>query len=463
MDKLHHECGVFGIYDHPDAARITYLGLYALQHRGQESAGISTSDGLRLTVEKGMGYVADVFEEERLARLGGSHAIGHVRYSTAGESSLANGQPILMDSARGPLALGHNGNLVNALRLRRELQKEGAAFVSTSDSEVILHLIARSPERSLENAIVEALRTVLGAFSILLQSPDKIIAARDPYGFRPLCLGQLDGSHVIASETCAFDLIGATYIRDIEPGEVLVVDGQGLRSITPFPQVQRAFCVFEHIYFARPDSQIFGKSVNRIRLELGRQLAREAPADADIVVPVPDSGMTAAIGYAREAGLPFELGLIRNHYVGRTFIEPKQAIRHVGVKVKLNPVRDVLEGRRVILIDDSIVRGTTSAKIVQMVRSAGARQVHLRISSPPIVGPCFYGIDTPSKQELIGANHDVEEIRRFVCADTLKYLSLTGLMTAVGEGRSQYCSACFTDKYPIPVDQEQQRSLFRSL
>ncbi len=460
-DKLREECGVFGIYGHAEAAHLTYLGLYALQHRGQESAGIASSDGSRLHLETGMGYVADVFQSKRLARLPGAMAIGHVRYSTAGESSIANAQPILISSWRGQLALCHNGNLVNAHALRDMLERDGAIFHTTSDSEVILHLISRSKAPQLEAAIVEALLLVSGAYSLLFITSDKVIAARDPRGFRPLCIGELDGAYVFASETCAFDLINAQYLRDVEPGEIVVADKNGLRSSRPFPPAPRAFCIFEHIYFARPDSVIFGKSVNSSRYNLGRQLAREAMVEADVVVPVPDSGVAAAVGFAAEAKLPLEFGLIRNHYVGRTFIQPKQAIRSFGVKVKLNPVRDILKDRRVILVDDSIVRGTTSRKIVRMVRSAGASEVHLRITSPPIIAPCYYGIDTPTKEELIASHSNIEEIRRFIEADSLAYLSLDGLLKSVGSSED-YCTSCFTDKYPIAYNySEVQLSLFQ--
>ena len=404
-DRFHDRCGLFGIHGHPEAARLSYLGLYALQHRGQESAGIVTSDGERLRVEKGMGLVSDVFTDQRLDGLVGDKAMGHVRYSTAGDTVAANAQPILIECHRGPIALAHNGNLVNALILRQGLEAAGSIFQSTSDTEVILHLYARSHREKLEDAIAASLSKVMGAFSLLFLTNDTLVAARDPWGFRPLVLGRLEGAWIVCSETCALDLIDAEYVRDVAPGELLVIDRDGLRSFRPFPPEPVRQCVFEHVYFARPDSQVFGRNVLASRLLLGRQLAREAPADADIVVPVPDSGMGAALGYAEESGLPFQWGLIRNHYVGRTFIEPKQSIRSFGVKIKLNPVREILEGRRVVLIDDSIVRGTTSRKIVKMVRDAGAREVHMRVSSPPTTGPCYYGIDTPLKSELIAASH----------------------------------------------------------
>jgi amidophosphoribosyltransferase len=453
-DRFHDRCGLFGIFGHPEAAHLTYLGLYALQHRGQEAAGIVASDGLRLRAEKGMGLVNDIFDDDRLAALPGERGIGHVRYSTAGDTASANVQPMLIDCHRGPIALAHNGNLVNALLLRQELEAAGSIFQSTSDTEVILHLYARNHRERLEDAIAATLSKVMGAFSVLFLTEDALVAARDPWGFRPLVRGRLGGAEIVCSETCALDLIDAEYVRDLEPGEMVVIDAGGERSFRPFPPEPPSQCVFEHVYFARPDSQVFGRNVLASRLELGRQLAREAPCDADIVVPVPDSGMGAALGYAQESGLSFEWGLIRNHYVGRTFIEPKQSIRSFGVKVKLNPVRRVLEGRRVVLIDDSIVRGTTSRTIVGMVRGAGAREVHMRVSSPPTTGPCYYGIDTPLKSELIASRHSVDEIRRYIEADSLAYLSHEGLLRAVADpDGSRHCSACFSGRYPVAVSQ----------
>jgi amidophosphoribosyltransferase len=459
-DKLKEECGIFGIVGHAEAARMAYLGLYALQHRGQESAGIVSSDRNKLHLEKGMGYVADLFSESRLARLPGDSALGHVRYSTAGASVAWNAQPILVDCWRGPVALAHNGNLTNAAQLRRELERDGAIFHSTSDSEVILHLISRSRRRTLPEAFVEALRMVQGAFSLVLLTPEYLLATRDPHGFRPLCLGRVNGSYVVASETCAFDLINAEYIREIEPGEVLRIEEDHLESHKPLPKEKPAFCVFEHIYFSRPDSLVFGRTVNTSRREMGKYLAREYPVDADVVVPVPDSGVSAAIGFSQESGIPLEFGLIRNHYVGRTFIEPKQSIRNFGVKVKLNPVREILRGKRIVLVDDSIVRGTTSKKIVYIVRMAGASEIHVRITAPPIVAPCFYGIDIPTRRELIGSTKSVEEICSFIGADTLGYLSLDSVLRSVDD-RNRYCSACFTNRYPTDiVVEERQRSLF---
>lgn len=463
-DKLKEECGIFGIVSHPEAARMTYLGLYALQHRGQESAGIVSTDRKKLFLEKGMGYVADVFSETRLERLYGDSCLGHVRYSTAGESAAWNAQPILVDCWRGPIALAHNGNLTNAGYLRHELERDGAIFHSTSDSEVVLHLISRSRRRTLQEAFVEALRTIQGAFSLVLLTPEYLLAARDPHGFRPLCLGRVDGSYVVASETCALDLINAEYVRDIEPGEVICIEENSLESQLPLAREKTAHCVFEHIYFSRPDSLVFGRTVNTSRREMGKYLAREHAVEADVVVPVPDSGVSAAIGYSQESGLPLEFGLIRNHYVGRTFIEPKQSIRNFGVKIKLNPVKEILRGKRIILLDDSIVRGTTSKKIVNIVRAAGAKEIHMRITSPPIIAPCYYGIDIPTRHELIASSKSVEEIRKFIGADSLGYLSLEAVMRAVEDNRD-YCAACFTNKYPTdvtgdPAVFEKQKSLF---
>jgi amidophosphoribosyltransferase len=456
FDKLREECGVFGVFGHPEAARLTYLGLYALQHRGQESAGIVSSDGERLHAERGMGHVNEIFNVDQLTRLPGDTAIGHVRYSTAGEVSLREAQPFLIDCHRGQIAVCHNGNLPFAMQLRRELELEGAIFSSTSDTEVVLHKIARSRAETLAEAIIETFRSVEGAYSMIFLTPDQMIVVRDPRGFRPLALGVLDGAWVLASETCAFDLIDAEYVREIEPGEVVVIDRKdrdNLQSFFPLEQVERvSHCIFEHVYFSRPDSLVFGRSVNKSRHKMGKQLAREWPADADIVVPVPDSGVAAAIGYAAESTLKFRFGLVRNHYVGRTFIEPKQSIRNFGVKVKLNPIEDLIAGKRVVLIDDSIVRGTTSRKIVNMVRQAGAREVHLRISCPPTVAPCFYGVDTPTKEQLIASSRSVEQIREFVGADSLGYLSLDGLLAACNDPRdTTFCTACYTGNYPTKV------------
>jgi len=459
LDKFKDECGVFGIFGHPEAANMTYLGLYALQHRGQESAGIAASDGERIRVHKEMGYVADIFDAPTLAELPGRASIGHVRYSTAGESRLANAQPFLIDCTHGQISICHNGNLVNADSLRNDLVSQGSIFQSGSDTEVVLHLFARSKARSVEEAIVDSVTQVQGAFSFLMLSKDRLIAVRDPHGFRPMALGQLDGAYVVCSETCAMDLIGATYIRDVEPGEVLFISAGGLRSVKPFAPAPLAHCVFEHVYFSRPDSYVFGKSVNEVRTNLGRILAREQRVDADVIVPVPDSGVCAAMGYADEANIPLRMGLIRNHYVGRTFIQPQSAIRHFGVKVKLNPVRSILEGRRVVLVDDSLVRGTTSRKIVRMVRASGAKEVHVRISCPPTISPCFYGVDTPRRSELIAATHTLQEIRGYLDADSVAYLSLEGMLSAVGDGKGHYCSSCYTGQYPVAFPRDEKSYL----
>ena len=455
FDKFKDECGVFGIFGHPEAANMTYLGLYALQHRGQESAGIAASDAQQVRISREMGYVADIFDGETLSKLPGPLSIGHVRYSTAGESKLLNAQPILIDCAHGQIALCHNGNIVNARELRHELVQQGSIFQSNSDTEVILHLYARSKARSVEDAIVESVAQVQGAFSLVMLTRDRLIAVRDPHGFRPLALGRLDDAWVVCSETCAMDLIGATYERDVEPGEIVIISAEGLKSIKPFPPAPLAHCIFEHVYFARPDSYVFGRSVNEVRTELGRVLAREQRVEADVVVPVPDSGVCAAMGFHEESGVPLRMGLIRNHYVGRTFIQPQQSIRHFGVKVKLNPVRSILNGKRVILVDDSIVRGTTSRKIVRMVRAAGAREVHVRISCPPTISPCFYGVDTPRKSELIGATHTIEEIREFLEADSVAYLSLEGMLSAVKSEKASYCTSCYTGVYPVAFPQDE--------
>ncbi len=462
-DKLREECGVFGIFGHPEAANLTYLGLYALQHRGQESAGICSADGKQMFVEKAMGLVADIFSEKRLKKLPGHIAIGHNRYSTSGSSILKNVQPIVANFSLGTLALAHNGNLVNASELRKTLEEEGAIFQSTSDSEVIVHLIAHSKGESFYERVIQALKSVSGAFSLLILRENELIAARDTYGVRPLCLGQVDGAYVVASETCAFDLISAKYVRDIEPGEIVIINEKGITSLKALPNTEKAFCIFEFIYFSRPDSYIFGgQNVNSIRKEFGRQLARESKVEADLVIPVPDSGVPAALGFSEESGIPFDFGLIRNHYIGRTFIEPKQSIRHFGVKIKLNPVRKLIEGKRIVVIDDSIVRGTTSKKIVKMLReNGGASEVHLRISSPPTIMPCFYGIDTPTRQELIASSHGVEEIKKYVTADSLAYLSIEGLLGIVPDSQ-HYCTACFDNIYPIsfPGEHLEQMEFF---
>lgn len=461
-DKLREECGVVAIHNHEDAARQAYLSLYALQHRGQESAGIATADGQRLANIKGMGLVSEIFTDDVLAKLPGRMAIGHTRYSTTGDSALLNAQPIRVESTKGLIAIAHNGNLVNLGNLRTRLEHEGAYFQTTSDSEIIVQLIAHSQAGALVDAIAGSLAQVEGAFSIVMMTRDRIFAARDPHGFRPLSMGRLknpDGPDTIvfSSESCAFDLLRAEFIRDVQPGELVMVSDDGVTSRQFASGVPQSSCIFEHVYFARPDSRIFGRWVQESRDQMGRQLARETSVPADVVVPVPDSGVTAALGYAEEAGLPFRMGLIRNHYVGRTFIEPEQRVRDFGVRLKLNPVHNLLAGKRVILIDDSIIRGTTSRKIVRMVRGAGATEVHLRISCPPTVSPCFYGVDTPSKRDLIAANQSIEEIRRFIEADSLAYLSLDGLLKSCdgGEGNS-FCTACYTGNYPTEwVDVEE--------
>ncbi len=461
-DTLHEECGVVAVHNHPQASHQAYLALYALQHRGQESAGIATADGQHLANIKGMGLVSEIFTDDVLQKLPGSMAIGHTRYSTTGDSALLNAQPIRVDSTKGLIAIAHNGNLVNLGNLRTRLEREGAYFQTTSDSEIIVQLIAHSKAGTLVDAIADSLSQVDGAFSIVMMTRDRIFAARDPRGFRPLSIGRIKNpgepdTIFFASETCAFDLLRAEYIRDVLPGELVMVSEDGLTSRQYSTGVPQSSCIFEHVYFARPDSRIYGRWVQESRDQMGRQLARESGVAADVVVPVPDSGVTAALGYAEQAGIPFRFGLIRNHYVGRTFIEPEQRVRDFGVRLKLNPVRNLLAGKRVILIDDSIIRGTTSRKIVRMVRGAGATEVHLRISCPPTISPCFYGVDTPSKQDLIAANKSVEEIRRFIEADSLAYLSLDGLLKSCqSEQNTGYCTACYTGNYPTQwVDVEE--------
>ena len=452
-DHFHDECGVFGVYGHTEASRVAFLGLYALQHRGQESAGMISSDGVELHLHKAMGEVEEIFQPAVIARLPGSAAIGHTRYSTAGDTSVANAQPIVIDCNKGKLALGHNGNLTNATEWRRKLEHRGSIFQTTSDTEVIVHLVARSSARNLSGALGDALNQVEGAYSLLVLTPEELYAIRDPRGFRPLNLGRLGDAWLVASETCAFDLLGAEYVREVEPGEMVRISRMGIESIRFAPPKPHQYCIFEHVYFSRPDSTIFGRSVNRSRETLGRLLAREHPATADVVAPVPDSGVPAAIGYAIESKIPFRMGLIRNHYIGRTFIEPSQAIRDFGVKLKLNPVRELLDGQRVVLVDDSIVRGTTSRKIVRMVREAGAREVHVRISCPPTISPCYYGVDTPTREELIGSSHSPEEICRFLGADSLGYLSLENLKKAIGDTEGKFCVSCYTGIYPTDLVQ----------
>jgi amidophosphoribosyltransferase len=470
-DKFHEECAVMGIYGHPEASNMVYLGLYALQHRGQESCGIVSSDGKGLISHRQMGLVADAFKEDVIKRLEGMSAIGHNRYSTTGQSHLKNAQPFVVEYSQGPIAISHNGNLVNGALLREELERSGSIFQSTTDTEVIIHLIATSRETSLMGRIVEALGRTRGAYSLLFLTLDRMIAARDPYGFRPLVLGKFPegknrGAYVFASETCALDLIEADFIRDVEPGEIITVGPDGMESLKPFPPAPHAKCIFEYIYFARPDSNLFGHNVYQVRKALGRQLARQSAVPADLVTPVPDSGVPAAIGYAEESKIPLEFGLIRNHYVGRTFIEPQQTIRNFGVKIKLNAQRDVLNGKRVVVVDDSIVRGTTSRKIIRMLRDAGAKEVHMRISSPATISPCYYGIDTPTRSELIASTNSVEEIRRYIEADTLAYLSNEGMYAYFNGRRNGFCDACFTGNYPVHFEDEghtKQLHLFEAM
>jgi amidophosphoribosyltransferase len=461
-DRFHDECGVFGVYGHPEAANLAYLGLYALQHRGQESAGIVASTGSDLNLHRAMGEVEEIFQPNILLKLKGSSAIGHTRYSTAGDKALLNAQPIMIDCNKGKIAMAHNGNLTNALEHRRRLEHRGSIFQTNSDTEVIVHLIARSQARNFSAALGDALNQVEGAYSLLVLTPEEMYAVRDPRGFRPLALGKLttlDGNEtwVVASETCAFDLINAEHIRDVEPGEMLRVSRSGIESIRFSAPKPHQFCIFEHVYFSRPDSTVFGRSVNESREMLGRLLAREHPVEADMIVPIPDSGVPAAIGYSLESRIPFRMGLIRNHYIGRTFIEPSQAIRNFGVKLKLNPVRNLVAGKRVVLVDDSIVRGTTSRKLVRLMREAGAKEVHMRISCPPTISPCYYGVDTPTKEELIGSANSPEEICKYLGADSLGYLSLAGLRQAVNDKSGEFCTSCYTGIYPTDLVQLEVR------
>ncbi|HYC14026.1 MAG TPA: amidophosphoribosyltransferase [Stellaceae bacterium] len=456
-DHLREECGVFGVFGHPEAAALTALGLHALQHRGQEAAGIVAFDGEQFHAHRGMGHVGDIFSSsEVMGRLAGHSALGHVRYATTGEVAMRNVQPLFADFEFGGLAICHNGNLTNSYHLRRQLVRRGSLFQSTSDTEVIVHLIATSLKHTVEDRMVEALRQVEGAYSLGALTQDGLIGVRDPLGVRPLVLGRLGDASIVTSETCALDIIGADFVRDIDAGELVTVDGLGVHSARPFPKARKRFCIFEYIYFARPDSIVEGSSVYEARKRIGAELARESGVEADMVIPVPDSGVPAAIGYAQESGLPFELGIIRNHYVGRTFIEPTDQIRHLGVKLKHNANRAKLKGRRVVLVDDSIVRGTTSTKIVEMVRSAGAREVHMRISSPPTMNSCFYGIATPEREQLLASRYDVKAMGKLIGADSLAFVSIDGLYRAMGEaGRDpaapKYCDACFTGDYPIPL------------
>lgn len=451
LDKFREECGVFGVYGHEEASTIVQLGLFALQHRGQEACGIVSSDGKELYQFRSTSLVADAFNEDVLKKLRGYIAIGHTRYSTAGKNTIREVQPFAVTCQHGQIAVCHNGNLPFAEQTRKELEKSGAIFSSTSDTETILHSIARTEAASITEAIPKVLRGIEGAFSLLFLTMDSLIAVRDPRGFRPLVLGKLKETWCLASETCAFDLIDAEYVREIKPGEMLIINKKGLQSLFPFEKKRFAFCAFEHVYFSRPDSIIFGKSVNESRHRMGKRLAIEQPCEADIVVPVPDSGVAAAIGYSAQSGIPFRQAIIRNHYIGRTFIEPSQSIRSFGVRLKLNPIKDLIRGKRIVLIDDSIVRGTTSRKIVQMVKEAGAKEVHLRISCPPTISPCYYGVDTPTKAELIAAQLSVEEVRRYIEADSLGYLSLEGMIEAIGIDKDSLCTACWNENYPTQL------------
>ncbi len=453
-DRIKEHCGLFGVYGHQEAARLTYLGLYALQHRGEESAGIAAFDGNSIYSHKGMGLVSDVFDEEKVSKLKGHVAIGHVRYSTTGSTTLKNAQPVVVDYSRGTVAIGHNGNLINGALLRAELEARGSIFQTTLDSEIIIHLMARPEHRNFEEGLLYALRQIKGAFSLVILNEDQLIGVRDPHGWRPLCLGKLDGAYVLASETCALDLIEAEFIREVEPGEVLFINKKGLRSVKPFGEIKRlAHCIFEHVYFARPDSRIFGECVHLVRQNLGIKLAKEYPVDADLIVPIPDSGTPAALGLSHQSGIPIEIGIIRNHYVGRTFIQPSQHIRDFNVKVKFNPIRGLLKGKRIIVVDDSIVRGTTSKARLKNLFLAGVKEVHMRISCPPIKYPCFYGIDFPTRKELIAATHSIEEIRKFLGVTSLGYLSLEGLLGSVSCPKN-YCTACYTGDYPVPFGGE---------
>ena len=446
-------CGIFGVFNHREAANLTYLGLHSLQHRGQESAGIASTDGSAMYSRRAMGLVSDIFDEQVLLGVKGHGAIGHVRYSTAGSSDIKNAQPFVVEYSKGPLAIAHNGNLTNAKIVRDELQNYGSIFQSTIDTEVIAHLIALSHENATLDRLISALRRVEGSYSLLLLTDKEMLAVRDPHGFRPLVMGKLKDAYVFSSETCAFDLIEAEYVREVEPGEVIHLAGDGLRSYTPLKKAEQHQCIFEYIYFARPDSEVFGRTVYAVRKAFGRELAAEGRVDADIVIPIPDSGISAAIGYSQASGIPFEMGLIRNHYVGRTFIEPKESIRHFGVKLKLNADHETVKGKRVVVIDDSIVRATTGRKIITMLRQQGAKEIHFRVTSPPTRFPCFYGIDTKSRSELIAASHEVEEINRYMTSDTLEYLSIDGMKRAIGNGsehfRYSFCDACFSGHYPL--------------
>ena len=451
-DTPHEECGVFAIYGHPNPSEMAYLGLYALQHRGQESSGIVTSDGSDLYYHRGMGLVSEVFSDQGMFKyLKGRSAIGHNRYSTTGSSKMANVQPLLAADREGPVAIGHNGNLTNTREIHQKLLDNGAIFQTTLDSEVIIHLIAMSRKETFEERLIDALSQVKGAYCLVIITKDKVYAARDPHGFRPLCLGKTESSWAVASETCALDIIDAEYVREVEPGEIVVIDDDGVKSLKPFEKHAKSFCIFEYVYFSRPDSIIFGECVDKARRKIGRTLAEEYPVDADIVISVPDSSNTAALGYARASGVPYEIGMIRNHYIGRTFIHPSQVTREAKVRIKFNPIRGVLEGKRVVVVDDSIVRGTTFKKINHLLRKAGAKEIHLRISSPPIIAPCYYGMDFPTKEELMASTMSIEEIRQYLGVDSLGYLSLEGLSKSVPQDGNSYCDACFSGNYPTEL------------
>jgi len=454
-DEVKHSCGLFGLYGHRDAARLTYLGLYSLQHRGEEAAGIVTYDGKMMHTHKAMGLVSEVFDEQTLHSLPGRMALGHTRYSTTGSSTLRNSQPLVVTCAKGSLAVAHNGNLVNASELRQQLEANGSIFQTTVDSEIILHLLARATNKELADDLVECLRLLQGAFSLLFLTERELIGCRDPHGFRPLCIGKLNRTYVLASETCALDIIGAKFLREVEPGEVVIIGPQGVRSLRPFAdeELKRSHCMFEHVYFARPDSSIFGESVQAVRIKLGRQLAREHPVEADYVMPIPDSGNFAALGYSLESGIPYTIGMTRNHYVGRTFIQPAQEIRDLKVRVKFNPIKEMVKGKRLVIVDDSIVRGTTTKARVKSLREAGAKAIHMRISCPPTKFSCFYGIDFPTRKELIANKMSLEEIRQFIGVDSLGYISLEGMQQAVSKP-ADHCTACWSGNYPIPFGDE---------
>jgi len=454
-DSVKHACGLFGVFGHRDAARLTYLGLYSLQHRGEEAAGIATWDGKTMHTHKGMGLVSEVFNEPTLHALPGRAAVGHTRYSTTGSSTVKNSQPLVVTYAKGSIAVAHNGNLVNAFDLRKELEAKGSIFQTTVDSEIVLHLLAHARNGRFEQDLIECIQQLKGAFSLIFLTERALIGARDPQGFRPLCIGRLNKAYVLCSETCALDLLGARFVREVEPGEIVVIDADGLRSLRPpgATEQQRAHCLFEHVYFSRPDSTVFGESVQHVRFKLGRALAREHPAEADLVIPIPDSGNFAALGFSAESGIPFSMGFIRNHYVGRTFIQPAQEIRDFKVRVKFNPVRKVVQGKRLVIVDDSIIRGTTTKARVKNLREAGAKEIHMRVSCPPTKFSCFYGIDFPTRKELIANALSLEEIRKFLGVDSLGYLSLEGLLSAVGKP-GDYCTACWKGTYPIPFGEE---------